>query len=184
MIRRPPRSTPGRTLFPYTTLFRSTVVPDHRTAHYRRSRSPRLTLSPFGTTAPYTSAIPDHRTVHCRRSRPPQTIHYRHSRLAKRCLESRTKNYRANHSCTFRGGFHVASNGHCQMKWSVSCSVIGLTLKLPAFQWIRRAAAAKSARNEKARFRRGDRVVECARLESECPVLSRTEGSNPSLSAK
>ena len=23
MIRRPPRSTPGRTLFPYTTLFRS-----------------------------------------------------------------------------------------------------------------------------------------------------------------
>ena len=25
MIRRPPRSTPGRTLFPYTTLFRSQV---------------------------------------------------------------------------------------------------------------------------------------------------------------
>ena len=26
MIRRPPRSTPGRTLFPYTTLFRSDVA--------------------------------------------------------------------------------------------------------------------------------------------------------------
>ena len=26
MIRRPPRSTPGRTLFPYTTLFRSKKV--------------------------------------------------------------------------------------------------------------------------------------------------------------
>ena len=26
MIRRPPRSTPGRTLFPYTTLFRSDLV--------------------------------------------------------------------------------------------------------------------------------------------------------------
>jgi hypothetical protein len=25
MIRRPPRSTPGRTLFPYTTLFRSAI---------------------------------------------------------------------------------------------------------------------------------------------------------------
>src|SRR3546814_2975989 len=31
MIRRPPRSTPGRTLFPYTTLFRSALrTPDGR----------------------------------------------------------------------------------------------------------------------------------------------------------
>ena len=33
------------------------------------------------------------------------------------------------------------------------------------------------------RFWRGAGVVERARLESECTVLSRTEGSNPSLSA-
>src|SRR3546814_20838236 len=30
MIRRPPRSTRTDTLFPYTTLFRSSVVVDHR----------------------------------------------------------------------------------------------------------------------------------------------------------
>src|SRR5216117_2588407 len=30
MIRRPPRSTQGRTLFPYTTLFRSTISSDTR----------------------------------------------------------------------------------------------------------------------------------------------------------
>ena len=42
MIRRPPRSTPGRTLFPYTTLFRSatsgiaaSIMPGGRTAHSR-----------------------------------------------------------------------------------------------------------------------------------------------------
>src|SRR3546814_6811131 len=29
MIRPPPRSTPGRTLFPYTTLFRSTTILKH-----------------------------------------------------------------------------------------------------------------------------------------------------------
>src|SRR3546814_17984671 len=32
MIRRPPRSTRTDTLFPYTTLFRSADVEDHRTA--------------------------------------------------------------------------------------------------------------------------------------------------------
>src|SRR5213595_4149960 len=30
MIRRPPRSTQLRTLFPYTTLFRSHLLPQHR----------------------------------------------------------------------------------------------------------------------------------------------------------
>src|SRR3546814_10208932 len=30
MIRRPPRSTPGRTLFPYTTLFRSICIVSYR----------------------------------------------------------------------------------------------------------------------------------------------------------
>ena len=33
MIRRPPRSTPGRTLFPYTTLFRSTVMKELAKEH-------------------------------------------------------------------------------------------------------------------------------------------------------
>src|SRR5213083_3146866 len=39
MIRRPPRSTQQRTLFPYTTLFRSAVHPACRAVHpARRSR--------------------------------------------------------------------------------------------------------------------------------------------------
>src|SRR3546814_4071069 len=41
MIRRPPRSTRTHTLFPYTTLFRSTVTPGSRsrTTSLRRSKS-------------------------------------------------------------------------------------------------------------------------------------------------
>src|SRR3546814_2606690 len=35
MIRRPPRSTRTDTLFPYTTLFRSNVVPVHRRRGWR-----------------------------------------------------------------------------------------------------------------------------------------------------
>src|SRR2546430_12832079 len=41
MIRRPPRST----LFPYTTLFRSAVVPEHPAVD-RRSPRPRLGVDP------------------------------------------------------------------------------------------------------------------------------------------
>src|SRR5216117_3422 len=38
MIRRPPRSTQGRTLFPYTTLFRSAIVGDDQPLHGDCSR--------------------------------------------------------------------------------------------------------------------------------------------------
>src|SRR3546814_8679710 len=43
MIRRPPRSTRTDTLFPYTTLFRSTPperIRPRASAHHRRRRSP------------------------------------------------------------------------------------------------------------------------------------------------
>src|SRR3546814_8902296 len=42
MIRRPPRSTRTDTLFPYTTLFRSTARP--RSRHRRELRLPRAAL--------------------------------------------------------------------------------------------------------------------------------------------
>src|SRR5216117_2250373 len=42
MIRRPPRSTQGRTLFPYTTLFRSPRPPEVRGHAARARRAPRL----------------------------------------------------------------------------------------------------------------------------------------------
>src|SRR3546814_5224991 len=38
MIRRPPRSTRTDTLFPYTTLFRSTLIDFRYTQHFRASR--------------------------------------------------------------------------------------------------------------------------------------------------
>src|SRR3546814_1037220 len=44
MIRRPPRSTRTDTLFPYTTLFRSSDLDDHRRRRacaWARSQSPR-----------------------------------------------------------------------------------------------------------------------------------------------
>src|SRR3546814_12945241 len=43
MIRRPPRSTRTDTLFPYTTLFRSTM--------HRKARTPGSTLAERGTNA-------------------------------------------------------------------------------------------------------------------------------------
>jgi hypothetical protein len=43
MIRRPPRSTPGRTLFPYTTLFRSRQTLSTAEAEYRQASQQALT---------------------------------------------------------------------------------------------------------------------------------------------
>src|SRR5260370_39230760 len=65
MIRRPPRST----LFPYTTLFRSTVVPmppsfRHRTTNKEPRRSPRGSL--FVRSEEHTSELQSHLNLVCR----------------------------------------------------------------------------------------------------------------------
>ena len=67
------------------------------------------------------------------------------------------------------------------------CETTPHPLKLPPF--VRRESRRNPDRSERNKMtirpglRRGAGVVERARLESECTVLSRTEGSNPSLSA-
>src|SRR3546814_12986596 len=51
MIRRPPRSTRTDTLFPYTTLFRSSLNPDRAHARiqlFSRTRHPSRTRAPPG----------------------------------------------------------------------------------------------------------------------------------------
>src|SRR5216117_4237932 len=45
MIRRPPRSTQGRTLFPYTTLFRSSAPPTERSMRPRARTTGRCRRS-------------------------------------------------------------------------------------------------------------------------------------------
>src|SRR3546814_16676631 len=73
MIRRPPRSTRTDTLFPYTTLFRSSTESDHRRAAHRRIPTAHLHESlprPCGRCrGSPTPASPAHRPL--RRARHP-----------------------------------------------------------------------------------------------------------------
>src|SRR3712207_6850770 len=64
MIRRPPRST----LFPYTTLFRSTCAPRRNPQAGRRPRSPRF----IGSASALTPTLPSSRA----RSSPRRLQHY------------------------------------------------------------------------------------------------------------
>src|SRR3546814_11617561 len=73
MIRRPPRSTRTDTLFPYTTLFRSSLPSQIASAEGRRAereaRSPAPGRGPAGSAAGYGSFRPcifQHRVFHLR----------------------------------------------------------------------------------------------------------------------
>ena len=60
MIRRPPRSTQAKTLFPYTTLFRSPTRGLHSTTLGRRNRPPRpTTTTPSPDVPPAIAPNPD-----------------------------------------------------------------------------------------------------------------------------
>src|SRR5216117_4569407 len=79
MIRRPPTSTQGRTLFPYTTLFRSPCPPG-------RPRQPHPAHSPAGS--PVTSASNARSEEHTSKLQSPFLISY-----AVFCLKKKKKKY-------------------------------------------------------------------------------------------
>src|SRR5438034_5294975 len=60
MIRRPPRST----LFPYTTLFRSTDI--DRPAGFGRLQTCRMIRRPIGRSEEHTSELQSHSDIVCR----------------------------------------------------------------------------------------------------------------------